>query len=553
MSQQVYVLRPTATGEEGKRDRSGDQFAPQTVWILEDEEIEALYGRPRFTADERIHYFTLTQPEQESIQIFLRVQSQLSFLLQLGYFKAKQRFFSFTLDEVEEDVQYILDYFFPQAKRATLKGVSKPTLLRQHDIILNLYQYRLCTAADRQQLAQRAQQAAKISSKPGYVFRELLQYLTEQHLVAPGYTVLQEMVGQALTAEAQRLTTIIQTQLAPLDYAALDRLFTDSQGLYPITRLKKAPRDFSLGEMRREIARAEELRLLYQLATRVIPALAISNEGVKYYASLVSYYSVFRLKQLDPWTVYLYLLCFVFHRYQQLHDNLLTCFLHLVKSYVDEAKAAAKEQIYEQRMTSNQDLPKAGLVLKLFTGDEIAPDTSFDFVQAKAFAILDRRRMARVADYIVTKATFDERAFQWAHIDSMARRFKQHLRPILRQVDLAANHTNVPILMAAQFLKTTFASLRSLLKVAPKAFPTRFIPVREKRYLYAQENTGTKQIRLDRYEFLAGAPLGALAHERDYLLQCPTFVAVVSPQRSTWRHEWRRAHSASLAHCLAAH
>jgi hypothetical protein len=70
----------------------------------------------------------------------------------------------------------------------------------------------------------------------------------------------------------------------------LDLLFADSEGLYPITRLKKVPKDFRLGEMRREIARAEELRPLYRLATRVIPDLAISNEGIKYYASLVAYY-----------------------------------------------------------------------------------------------------------------------------------------------------------------------------------------------------------------------------------------------------------------------
>lgn len=208
--------------------------------------------------------------------------SQLSFLLQLAYFKAKQRFFSFTFGEVEEDVNYLLDHFFPRSNRAPLTTVSKPTLLKQHDVILNLCRYQLCTVTDRQHLAQRAQQAARISSKPVYIFRELLQYLIEQRLVAPGYTVLQDIVGQALTVEVQRLTMIIQTQLEADDCAALDHLFADSQGLYTITRLKKAPTDFSLGEMRREIARGEELRPLYHLATRVLPHLAISNEGINY-------------------------------------------------------------------------------------------------------------------------------------------------------------------------------------------------------------------------------------------------------------------------------
>ncbi len=81
--------------------------------------------------------------------------------------------------------------------------------------------------------------------------------------------------------------------------------------------------------------------------------------------------------------VSLYLLCFVFHRYQRLNDNLLTCFIHLVKQYADEAKATAKEQVYAQRIMRNQDLPKAGRVLQLFLAEH-APETAFETVQASA-------------------------------------------------------------------------------------------------------------------------------------------------------------------------
>ena len=36
------------------------------ITILEDAEIEELYGRPRFTYDERVHYFALT-PEESAV------------------------------------------------------------------------------------------------------------------------------------------------------------------------------------------------------------------------------------------------------------------------------------------------------------------------------------------------------------------------------------------------------------------------------------------------------------------------------------------------------
>ena len=84
--------------------------------------------------------------------------------------------------------------------------------------------------------------------------------------------------------------------------------------------------------MGREIARGDRIHDLYEVAKKLLPHLDISNENIKYYASLITYYSVFRLKQLDEEIVHLYLLCFVYHRYQQLHDNLLTGLIHHVQT-----------------------------------------------------------------------------------------------------------------------------------------------------------------------------------------------------------------------------
>src|SRR5713226_2042410 len=429
---------------------------PKRLHILDNEEIEALYGRPCFTGDDRIHVFTLTQPEKDLLASFTQIPIQLYFLLQLGYFKSKQMFFTFTFDDVVEDVTYLLERYFPDTPLPELRMLNKRTILRQRQHILELFGYRLCTPTDRHDLFLRAQQAARISSKPIYVLRELLHYLTEHRLVKPGYTLLQEeFVGKALTAEVKRLATMLHTLLSSEECVALDSLLTETDELYTITLLKRQPKDFSLGEMRREMTRGEHLVQLYTLARRIVPKLDISREGITYYSSLVSYYSVFRLKQLDTWIVYLYLLCFAVHRYQRFNDNLLTCFIHLVKQYADEAKATAKRAVYEYLGTRNHDLPKAGEVLKLFTA-EYERSTPFWSVQEKAFAILDRQRLTSLADSLVNEASIDEIAFEWEHIDSMARRFKQHLRPLFRTVDLSATRVNAPIQEPSNFSRQPF-------------------------------------------------------------------------------------------------
>ena len=167
--------------------------------ILDDEEIEALYGRPCFTADERTHYFALTQPEHDLVFAFGRVDVQIYCILQVGYFKAKQRFFPFAVHDVADDVHHIFERYFSTERRPLLRPLNKRTILKQRRAILECFQYRLCSVVDREHLLLRAQQAARISSKPIYVLREVLQYLAEQRLVSPGYTFLQEdIVGKAL-------------------------------------------------------------------------------------------------------------------------------------------------------------------------------------------------------------------------------------------------------------------------------------------------------------------------------------------------------------------
>lgn len=469
--------------------------------ILGEDEIEALYGRPRFTHDERIQYFSLSPTEEAALEELHSLKSRLCFILQLGYFKARHLFFTFSLREVEEDVNYLRGQYFPDLLLTDLK-ITKVTRLKQQRLILKLCRYRSCGARERQQLDAKARQAAMVCGKPVYIFRELMNYLADQRIVAPGYSSMQDTVSRALTYEQNRLITIARRHLKPFDIEAIKRLLADTQGLYEITQLKREPKGFSASEIKREIHRGDQLHHLYRLGQALFPELNISNESIKYYASLVGYYSVHRLKQLNEWVVYLYLLCFAYHRYQRLYDNLINCLIYNVRRYTDEAKAAAKDRVYDYRIESNQNLQKAGQVLKLFTDDSIAENTPFCNVQATAFGILERQKLDFVADHIATNARFDETAFQWDHIDTLASQFKRHLRPILQATEFAAISAHAPLIKAVEFLKAAFRQGKSLGQYRTDVFPVRFIPAAMKRYLFTQNAPKQQRVLPDRYEFL---------------------------------------------------
>ncbi|HEY8803638.1 MAG TPA: Tn3 family transposase, partial [Clostridium sp.] len=312
---------------------------------------------------------------------------------------------------------------------------------------------------------------------------------------------MQETVGKAITYEQNRLITIMQNNLEQSDKEDLNQLLKDSLGLYEITQIKHEPKDFSLGEIKREINRGKQIKHLYLLTQKLMPILGISNESIKYYASLVDYYSVYKIKQLNEWIGFVYLLCFVLHRYQSMHDILINTLIYNVRHYIDESKSKV-EQVYESYTETSQNIKKAGQVLKIFTDDSIDIDTPFKDVQATAFTILERQKIIDIADRISTNAKLDENAFQWDNIGKLASQFKRHLRPIFLMVDFIAPLTHDPLIDAVNFLKLAFIKNKPLGQYPSDDLPNKFIPDSIKRYMYKQDIDGQKTLLVDLYEFL---------------------------------------------------
>jgi hypothetical protein len=73
----------------------------------------------------------------------------------------------------------------------------------------------------------------------------------------------------------------------------------------------------------------------------------------------------------------LYLLCFAFHRFRQINDNLIEAFIHLVHQYEKWARAAALEAMLKAQSDAGSRLQAAGKVLGLFVDETIADSTPF--------------------------------------------------------------------------------------------------------------------------------------------------------------------------------
>jgi hypothetical protein len=216
-------------------------------------------------------------------------------VLQLAYFKAKRQFFVYALDAVTEDLEHILRRYFPERCLVEIKRLSKPTRLEQQRVILKVFDYGLCTAAAKAELERKAQRVAMLSAQPVFILREVLQYLDHQRVVVPGYTYLQSMVGQAVSGELLRITRLLGLALTPEVERQLEALLEADEGMYRISLLKHEPKDFSYGELRQEVGRRKFFEQLYEFGQTFLASAGLSNESVKYYASLVQFYTVYKL------------------------------------------------------------------------------------------------------------------------------------------------------------------------------------------------------------------------------------------------------------------
>ena len=478
--------------------------ASRRLSILSTEEVDSLYGLPHFTEGERQIHFDLSPEERETIDVTRTITAGVHLVLQLGYFKAKAQFFVVSLDHVRPDIDHILTRYFPGRLIIEVGPLSKPTRLAQQRIILGLLDYRICGSEGRYALAAFARRAAMLSTQPKFILREVLEHLSNQRMVAPGYTSLQDLVSQAVTDERRRVTRMLDAALPADLQQSLNTLLHADDKIHLINVLKHEANDFSNKELRQEVNRRKQLAPLHTFSEKFLVDAALSNESIKYYAGLVKFYTIYKLRRMDVSTVRLYLLCFAFHRFRQINDNLIEAFIHLVGQFDKHAKLAAKTAMQQASDEANSNLKAAGEVLGLFVDESIANDCPFSIVKKRAFELLDQTVFHSVSSFLRNVA-FDKLDYEWTYFTMQSPTIKLNLRHLFCDIDFAGRLENAPLVTAISVMQDQLRQSKSLRKADSAKFPEAVIPAVLKKHLYVEsveDGEKCKILDVDRYEFL---------------------------------------------------
>lgn len=475
--------------------------------LLSDVEIERIYGIPEFNEQERAHFFTMGSKEKTRMDQLGNTRAKLHFILQLGYFKAKHLLFDFTFYEVREDVKYNMTRYFPTLKRPKTKP-SRNIIASNNKNILKLLDFKDFSRETLTLITDKLNKLTRQLNKPFIIFSELLLYLEQVRIVFPAYSTLQDLLGKAIMAEEARLCALVRNGLTHKASAALENLFSlkDDKNSYALTSLKRYPKNFNFKIIEAELEKQKKYYHLYKFSKRFLPSLEVSPKNIDYYASLVEHYQVQSLKRFSAEKRQLYLICYVYHRFQSMNDQLIQTFLHYVDSYKKDARSNAILKSIEITKNIRESHGEATQKLLYMYFDKKLGRLLFKKIQKKAIDILPQDKIIAVGEYM-SNGKVDQKRYEWEYHGNNFQAMIKNLRPLIKSLDFQASADNKPLLEGVQFIQSVFRKGRSLSEVNSNHFPLDTIPAHLKKYLlHTEGNSGPKYKKPNavhhyRYEF----------------------------------------------------
>jgi TnpA family transposase len=439
------------------------------IRILSDSDLEELYSLPALNDEERKSLFELEESDRAILDKMASFPAKIDFLLQKGYFYAKQYFFNFTFQQARQDTWFIINNYFPH-EPFPKKRLSKHFHYANQKIILEQFGYRQITTHDQIKLRQYAKDLTRRHIYPKFILDELLEFCQRNNLVRPAYSTMQSIVSNALQEERNRLLTKVSSLFDKRARAGLDNLLECKDNFYRLTLLKKSAKDFSTNEILKEINKQQYLLEIYEHASAILPKLNISVKNIEYYAGMATYYPISKLKQMKRNLARLYLLCYVRYRLLEVNDNLITSFIYRGNKYYQEAEEYANEQANIKDGQAEQRLLNAGKLAQIYANRNIADHE----LRPTAFQIVPEDEMDQFAKEL-TQYEEKKARLIWQYLGKQSRCIKLNLRPLFRAIKFSYGD-NTPIKEALDFFHRHLNSNKSFSDHPFEKLPIKFIP-----------------------------------------------------------------------------
>jgi TnpA family transposase len=285
----------------------------------------------------------------------------VGFILQLGYFKASNKFFVARKFH-SKDIEFIAGLFGFCLSELDFNKYNDRSFIRHQELILENTGFRKFDATTQEIVEKEALCLACKQIKPRLMFMSLVDFLRTQKIEIPNYHTFAQIITDALRYFEKSLIDSIQESLSIEQRQLLDKLLEpveegDKQESkikrYKITLLKKSHQSTRPYKIKANIQDLQCLEGLFKEIEPVITSLNLSSELIQFYAQVVIKSQIFQTSRRDE-SRYLLLIAFVAYQYYRLNDVLIEIMMQSVQQTLNATEREHKEDFYNQRKERNR-------------------------------------------------------------------------------------------------------------------------------------------------------------------------------------------------------
>ena len=439
--------------------------------VLHEAEINDLYGIPSLSLEEKRIGFALNDLELDVIQSIRARKYKCYAIALIGYFKIKPIQLSPTYKELQKDLAFIAEEYFPQFKVPRF-SVSRMQKARIYDKILSLLNFEAWNAKQHQEpLISHLQQVAKSWIEPRFLFDACTEYLARNHIAIPKYTVLQRIISQVIRLERQRISDTLKVTISDELTSNLAEL-VDGENSLTVKELKQAAKSFNASELEKELNVNKLIQPWMDEVHQVVSSLSLSQKNQQHYATMVDYYSITKLKRFDRVTQQLYLLCYLQERAQINIERLADGFIYHVRKLREKAKVYAKEMAYKDWEGAAANISKAAELLYLFIDDTIDDQVSFRQIKQKAKGLLGAREIESLCLYL-NKQKRTKNDYIWEYYDQHQDLILQLIRPLFLCLTFEGSDKTQALATQLISMKKEFLDAGELASTDRRLIPTK--------------------------------------------------------------------------------
>ena len=460
----------------------------KNLTVLTLAEQAAYYEAPDFNEEQHYEFLILSQNELNLVMSRGSWSARVYCCLQIAYFKAVNLFFKITWDEVSnKTVSFILEQYFYNQK-IKLSKITDYEYYTQCTAIAELYGFQMWDSQFSDLLLNKANELAKLNINQQFIALELLTYLKQQQIIRPQYTSLQSIVITAINSERSRINNLLIEQITTDEGKLILALVSNENALSELAAIKQDAKDFKPRMLLQECRKLNIMRPIYQIAKRILPSLTVSKNNINNYGEFIHYYSAHDLrKRLKTGQTYLYILCYIHHRFQQIIDNLILAFGYHQRHAQDKVSEINKLAIAANAIEQNASMDYMKQLVKFYVDESLSDELSFGNVRQKAFNILDKQAIIK---YVTKSASTVDDMIYWESVDKVATYLKSNVRCLIQNLEFSS--AKAELLEAINWLKNL--KFKQDITDFPK-LPPRLMP-----HLTRKHNDQTELI-INRYEY----------------------------------------------------